>query len=393
MKPAALAGMLGVCALLLALPLMARQGGATDKDGLPEVNVVLRISRKLVNELTTKKTERTTPVFFCVDGQPITGLAHTNATATVVFDPDPKVPEFTVVLRGTALSTTVADRPPIQVFGSARLDFVARKHVVFDGNDFRSAPSSIDAQFTSSVDGIATPPGLLGLLIELIATPKVRRSQPRVARAGFETGKAELLAAFDQEVDKALRDLNEASPLEKSMNALFPQTKDWIYYPLTTPTHLIVGAGPPGRRLPVLPTTERTNAQVELWIRNKPETEGMIAVLKLWQFANKKLEDALPPELAKRLDLGKGVQSLTVGEWFVIQIGRGSLKDAKEEPELASAVWRPAAPPGGLSSGGPPGFAWRPAPPEPVLQANHAGPPAERIHMVWRPVLRWQPGD
>src|SRR5262249_20986814 len=64
MKLASLMFFLAPCALPLPLPAVASQqkDNPGAKDDRPEVNVVLRISRKVVNELTTKKIERTTPI-------------------------------------------------------------------------------------------------------------------------------------------------------------------------------------------------------------------------------------------------------------------------------------------------------------------------------------------
>ena len=148
----------------------------------------------------------------------------------------------------------------------------------------------------------------LAFWVELIATPKIKRQEPIFAEAAYEDGKAKLIAAFDEEVEKALKDLNEVSPLEKTVNTLFPETKDWILYPLTTPSHLLIGIGPKDRKLPTLPVTDKTDAPIELWMRTKAETAAMILVMKLWKDANQQLGEMLPGELGKSLPPGRGLQ-------------------------------------------------------------------------------------
>jgi hypothetical protein len=386
MKAASVMGL--VCAAATGVAVL---GGAPEildqsgKDGPVDVDVVLRVSRKLVNDLTTQKVQRTTPISLCVLDTPMTGQARTEATSSILFDVQPEVSAFVVQLRGSSVSETVVDRPPIQVFGSGRIDFTLRKRVTFDGLKFRSKPSTIAACFSSRIDGIATPPGLFGLLVEFIATPKIRREEPIYAQAGFEDGKTQLIAAFDEEVDKTLDDLNQVSPLEKTVNTLFPETKDWIYYPRTTPTHLLIGIGPPQRGIPELPITEKNDAPIEVWIRSKPETQGMIFVLKLWKDANKSLEEMLPARLGKSLPLGEGFKTLTVKGWFVIQIGKGALKESPQE--MASSVSA---------------FAWgiRQAPPSSnnqgrvqFAQDRLSEPDVPPAPVVWRPMQRADAAD
>src|SRR5262249_43255412 len=93
--------------------------------------------------------------------------------------------------------------------------------------------------------------------------------------------------------------------------------------------------------------------------------------------------------------------TLTVKDWFVIQLGRGVLKDSKQPPKTDS-VWRPRGPDGKALALDPrrplfaqdrepaaaDGIVWRPAP-----RAAEPGPPVfraadgERVTVVWRPVV------
>jgi hypothetical protein len=397
MKPATLMGL--ACAVATVL---AALGGASEqigKDGKdkksdkPEVNIVLRVTRKIVSDITTKKVQRTTPVNLCVLGYQVTGLAHTTGTATLIFDEQPESGAFDIVLRGTSVSQSVVDSPPVQVFGSGRLDFILRKRVTFDGLKFASKPSQIQSRFCSTIDGIATPPGLFGLLVELIAMPKIKRQEPIFAEAAYEDGKAKLIAAFDEEVDKSLKDLNEVSPLEKTVNTLFPETKDWILYPSTTPTHLLIGIGPKDRKLPTLPVTDKTDAPIELWIRSKAETFAMVMVLKLWKDANKQLEEMLPGEIGKSLPLKESFQYLNVKEWFVIQIGKQAKEAPKESqprgPEMLGKSGRVLFAEDRLPAVAvlPDSMVWRPMRPATSAATERADGEDNSITIVWRPVV------
>jgi hypothetical protein len=357
-----LAAVMAVAAVWIVAVLVAgaTQGTpSTGKDSLPEVDVVLRVSRKLVSDLTTEKVSRTTPVQLCVMDTPMTGVARTQATATVQYNIGSEVNVFVVHLQGTSVSRTVVDRPPVQVYGTGRIDFTIRKRVTFDGLEFRSQPSVFEGNFCTSIDGVGTPPGLIGLFIGLVAGPRIEREAPIFAQAGFENGKSQLMSEFDKEVDKVIKELNDVSPLEKTITTLFPETANWIYYPTATATHMVVGLGPRGRRLPELPITEKNDAPIEVWIRRKPETQGMIAVLNLWRNANRQLEEMLPPRIGKSLTLGEGFKTMTVKDWFVIQLGKGEWKDVPKEAAV------PRRGPGPLAEEQPidfnPPVVWRPA--------------------------------
>jgi hypothetical protein len=397
MKPAAWMGL--ACAVATVLAALGGASEQTGKDGKDkkadqsEVNIVLRVTRKIVNDITTKKVDRTTPIHLCVLDSQVTGLAHTTGTSTLLFDEQPDSGAFNIELRGTSVSQSVVDRPPVQVFGSGRLDFLLRKRVTFDGLKFTSHPAQLRSRFCSTIDGLATPPGLFGLLVELIATPKIKKQEPIVAEAAYEDGKAKLIAAFDEEVEKALKDLNEVSPLEKTVNTLFPETKDWILYPLTTPTHLFIGIGPKDRKLPALPVTDKTDAPIELWMRSKAETSAMILVMKLWKDANQQLGEMLPGELGKSLPLKEGFKYLNVKDWFVIQLGKKTTEAPKgPEPQSAQAPGKsgralfaedrlPAV------TVLPDSVLWRPM--QPATSAATARPELDdnSITIVWRPVV------
>jgi hypothetical protein len=372
MKLAWLTALFCAAAILLALPFAASPSSPpSGKDGLPEVNVVLRISRKLVNELTTKKIQRTTPIYLHDAKAETSGHSFTDATSSVQFPTAAaQATAFVIVLEGATVSQTVTRRPPIAVFGSGRMVFTVRKRVTFDGERFRTQPTSIDASFCSSVDGIATPPGIVGLFVRLIATPRVHREAPLFADAAFRDGKAQLVATFDEEVDRIINDLNQVSPLEETVTKLFPETRDWIYYPLTTPTHLLIGVGPRNYRVPELPVTAATDAPIELWIRNKPETQGMLQVLKLWKDASKQLDQMLPATLGKSLKFEGGFNTRTVKDWFVIQLGQPRKPRLEEEPSVPGAIM--ARESGGAD--------------RPLFAQDRCEAPAADGAVVWRPL-------
>ncbi|HYV39555.1 MAG TPA: hypothetical protein VE988_27960, partial [Gemmataceae bacterium] len=362
------------------------------KEGAAEVNVVLRISRKFIAELTTKKLQRTDPVHLQINDDMLDGQAYTDATFSVQFDANTQESVFFLELKGTTTSATVSDRPYVRVLGSGRMNFTVRKRVNFDGLKYQGKPTTVDATLMACVDRVQTPRGLFGLIIQWIAMPRIRESQPLIAQVAFDDGKTKLTQTFDAEADKLLGQLNQVSPLEKTVQTLFPETRDWIYYLSTTPTHLIVGAGPRGRRVPELPVTENTNAPIEMWMRTKGETAAMVTVLKLWKDAGKQLQSLLPEPIGKSIK-EDSFRTATVKDWFVIQLGVDRSKGGLEEPgpKPGAIKWRPVQPdspkaaPLGTSPLG--NDIWRPAPKTPQQLSQGKVTEEGRITLVWRPVI------
>ena len=236
----------------------------------------------------------------------------------------------------------------------------------------------------------------------MFAAPEVRRRQALVAEVAYEDGRSKLADSFDQEATKLVDQLNQVSPLQETVATLFPETRDWTYYMSTSPTHLVIGAGPRDHSVPELPVTNKTQAPIELWVRGKEETKGILKLLKVWRDAGKQLVGLLPEELRKTIKSDEGFKTLFVKEWFVIQIG--PVNNNTNGPETKAndpvVVWRPVGTgnatlplgysPGSANRGGGSSEAtqivWRPASKEgadqQVMNAN-----SERVTVVWRPVM------
>jgi hypothetical protein len=397
-----------LCAGVVVLNLHAdapSQAGKSGNAELPELNVVLRVSKKFIGQLTTKRIQRTDPVYLCVLDSPITGTARTDATFTIQFDTSVKESAFVLQLEGNTASQTVAAKTLVQVFGSGQMDFTVKKRVVFDGKKYRAEPTAVDARLCSSVDAIATPPGLIGWIVQMFAAPEVRRRQPLVAEVAYEDGRSKLADSFDQEATKLVDQLNQVSPLQETVATLFPEVRDWTYYMSTSPTHLVIGAGPRDHSVPELPVTNKTQAPIELWVRGKEETKGILKVLKVWRDAGKQLVGLLPEELRKTIKSDEGFKTLFVKEWFVIQIGPVNEKPNGPETKANDpvVVWRPAGTDsavlplgdlggsmGGSSRGGGSGEAtqivWRPASNEAATNQDTKGA-CEHVTVIWRPVM------
>jgi hypothetical protein len=366
----------------------AAQFGISAKTDPTEINIVFRISRQLIDKLSTRRIQRVDPVYLEVLETPIAGYAYTDATFRIKFDESASESAFFLELMGTTRAATVSERSIVRVYGSSHMGFHVRKRVKLDGLKFQGDPTMLATRFSVAVESIETPPGLIGLIARHIAEAELRRSQPVIAEVSYEDGQAKLVEAFEKDVSKLLADLNKVNPLRETINTLFPETRDWINYLSTTPTHLIIGTGPRGRRVPELPVTDQTKAPIELWIRGKTETQGLLKISKIWKDAGQQLEALLPGELGKAVKAGEGYKTVFVKEWIVIQLGMGS---GKAQPDERGP--QPSAISGPLIGGGattlPLGSGdsslWRPASKSSSPVPGASSPGAVPDTILWRP--------
>ncbi len=152
-----------------ALPL---NSALPTKPAKPRSTSSCAVSRKLIDELTTKKFSRVDPIHLYIIDTPIDGVALTDATFRVQFDTSAKESAFTLHLEGTTRGSTVGSRSRVQVLGSSQLDFVVRKRVTFDGLKYRGDPTQVSARFHPTVDSIVTPRGLIGLVLRHYAASR-----------------------------------------------------------------------------------------------------------------------------------------------------------------------------------------------------------------------------
>jgi hypothetical protein len=146
---------------------------------------------------------------------------------------------------------------------------------------------------------------------------------PRAEAEATPFGKEYLKEFVNKLGDKIIARLNRTTPVEKSMNRLFPQTKDWVFQ-LSSDTEFIQAAyGPRGTVVPVLPKNPEhlKEVRLELWLHTTTMEAQDLAKLSKQplakQLVNKYLETILP-ELAA---LAEERAVTAVGPWLVIGIG------------------------------------------------------------------------
>ena len=117
--------------------------------------------------------------------------------------------------------------------------------------------------------------------------------------------------------------LDRTNPVEKSLNRLYPETRDWVFHMSTDPVFIQAGFGPRNARVPVLPENpgRLKDVRLELWLHSTAtEAQDLVKLSKVpltKKLIHKYLETVLP-ELAA---LAENRSLDSVGPWLVISIG------------------------------------------------------------------------
>ena len=291
---------------------------ATDaSEPAPEHAVVLRVTREHFDQMTRDEFRETVPIERQVLSAWVSGTSVIKGRVWIEMTADEDEAVFTVVLEGKATTTSVSSVRSIRVHGGGEAAFHAEKRVHFDGVAYRGEPARVSLAGVPRVTCIeSTRRGLLGRLAVRIARRQVAKMQPAAAQILEEDARQELRSEFDRLGEELIAKLNETTPLEETIQLMFPETKDWIYDLSTTEEHIQVSVGPRGYRFPQLPPRDQ-HAPVELWVRVAGGSVDPEAS-RVWNAAQHLVRSFLAG-MAGDAASGKDTTIDRVGDWVVIE--------------------------------------------------------------------------
>jgi hypothetical protein len=151
---------------------------------------------------------------------------------------------------------------------------------------------------------------------------------PRAEAQAKPIGEYYLKNFVDELAGDIFAKLNRTTPVEKSLNRLFPETRDWVFQ-MSSDAHFLQAAyGPRGVAVPVLPENPARlkEVRIELWMRTTAKEARDLAKLSKEPLAKNLVHrylETMVPELAA-LTENRSVDS--VGDWLVISIGAPTAK-------------------------------------------------------------------
>jgi hypothetical protein len=316
-----------VCpSLLVALPVRG-QAPPAQQD---EIKVVARISKQFIEDVAAREeVVAAIPYNAKVLGFCCEGVIDGRGKLSVDMKTAPGEATFVVSSQGTASTYTRGVRGPIVALGLAWGPFASRTLVRFDGRKFSLVETTPWAEVHGELDCVEGPHGRLpGRVIGRVLLPFGQLLVPRAEAEATPIGEYYLKNFVDELAVRIVTALDRTTPVEKSLNRLFPETTDWVFQMSTDPQFMQAAYGPRGSTVPILPENpgRLKDVRLELWLHSTAtEAQDLVKLSKqplAKGLVHKYLETILP-ELSA---LAENRSLDAVGPWLVISIGAPKAK-------------------------------------------------------------------
>ena len=127
----------------------------------------------------------------------------------------------------------------------------------------------------------------------------------------------------DDLAGKIVTKLDNSNPVEKSLNRLFPETRDWVFQMSTDAKFMHAAFGPRHAKVPDLPENPARlkDVRVELWLHSNATEAKDLAKLSKEPLAKALVDKYVETTLPELAALAENKSVDAVGPWLVISIG------------------------------------------------------------------------
>jgi hypothetical protein len=319
--------LLALCAsLLAALPVRAQAPPAPKG----EIQVVVRISKQFIEDVAAREeVVASIPYSARVVGFHCEGVIDGRGKLSVEMKTAQGEATFVVNSHGTGQSYVRGVLGPIVALGPAWGPFASRTLVRFDGRKFSLVETTPWAKVHGKLECVETRHGgPAGRAVGHLLLPLGQHLVPRAEEEAKPIAEYYLKNFVDGLAKEIIERLDRTTPVEKSMNRLFPETRDWVFQMSTDSQFIQAAFGPRGSRVPLLPENpgRLKEVRLELWLHSTAkEAQDLVKLSKqplAKRLVHKYLETILP-ELAA---LAENRSLDSVGPWLVISIGAPKAK-------------------------------------------------------------------
>ena len=311
-----------VCAsLLVALPV----GGQAPPAPQGEIMAVVRISKQLIEDVAAREEVvaaipyKATVLGFCCQGV-INGRGKLSVDLTTAQGEA----TFVVSSHGTASTYARGARGPIVAMGPAWGPFASRTSVRFDGRKFHLGETTPWADVHAKLDCVeGRHGGPAGRAVGRLILPLGQLLVPRAEAQATPIGEYYLKNFVDEVAEQIVTKLDRTTPVEQSLNRVFPQTKDWVFQMSTNSQFLQAAYGPRGTKVPLLPENpgRLKDVRLELWLHSSAKEAQDLVKLSKQPLAKSLIQKYLETVLPELAALSKNRSLDAVGPWLVISIG------------------------------------------------------------------------
>jgi hypothetical protein len=311
-----------VCAALLAaLP----AGGQAPPAPQDEIKAVVRISKQFIEDVAAREEVvaaipyRATVLGFCCQGV-------INGRGKLAVDMTTAQGEATFVVssHGTASTYARGVRGPIVALGPAWGPFASRTSVRFDGRKFYLVKTTPWAEVHGKLDRVeGRHGGPAGRAVGRVLLPLGEHLVPRAEAEATPIGEYYLKNFVDGLAEEIVTRLDRTIPVERSLNRVFPETRDWVFQMSSGPRFLQAAYGPRGSRVPVLPEdpAHLKDVRLELWLHSTAtEAQDLVKLSKV-PLAKALVHKYIETEFPELAALSDNRSLDAVGPWLVLSIG------------------------------------------------------------------------
>jgi hypothetical protein len=311
-----------VCASLLSALLVRGQEPPAQPG---EIVAVARISKKFVEDVAAREeVVASIPYSDKVLGFCCKGVIDGRGQLSVEMKSGQGDANFVMYSHGTAQTYARGVRGPIVAMGPASGPFASQTLVRFDGRKFFLVETTPWAEVHGELEKVeGRHGGPAGRAVGRLLLPLARHLVPRANAEATPIGESYLKTFVDGLAQKVIAKLDSTNPVEKSMNRLFPQTRDWVFQMSSDAQFMQAAFGPRNSKVPALPENPARLKDVglELWLHSTAtEAQDLVKISKV-PLAKALVDKYLETELPELAALGENRTLDAVGPWLVISVG------------------------------------------------------------------------
>ena len=325
-----LALLMGIWLSSLASPLSAQDTVAQESAiSTNEIQAVFRISKEFLDENTDDEIDAQIPFCERVIGFNCWGTIAGTARLSIDMQSGGGQAVFAIDSVGNASAGVTGRHGPVVAIGSAWGTFSTRTLIRFDGRNFVHVATTPQAtvcgrlcRVTGRLDRRA------GRLLGRGMMPIANRMVPRAVAEAVPIANRYLKNFVEQTAQQIIANLNQKTPLEETVNRLFPKTREFIFHMSATEDFLQGAYGPSSADVPELAKEsdwERIN--IEVWLRSTSDEAASIARLSELPLARELIDQYIETTLPELRLLGEEYSIEAAGDWLAIRFASGNTKD------------------------------------------------------------------
>jgi hypothetical protein len=213
---------------------------------------------------------------------------------------------------------------PIVAIGPAWGSFATRTVVRFEGRKFAVVGTTPWVDVHGELERVEGSHGrALGRAVGRVMQPVGEMLIPRAEAQGTPIAERILTNFANDLAEKIVTRLDNTTAVEKSLNRLFPESKDWVFRMSSDDRFIQAAYGPRVSQVPVLPANPAgfKDVRMEVWVHSANKEAQELAKLSRLPLARELVHAYVRTILPELASLTENRSVDAVGPWLVISLG------------------------------------------------------------------------